>query len=106
MKTEAGERTIWIKSETARASATRSSSGSRMPIQNIGSRSAEEIHQIMRHVSVIDGRYWRVLLAWGLGWTLAEQASAQKCSRSTVEKWFEGGLGVVQSALVCRTFCR
>lgn len=89
---------------TARGSASRNSPGTVELRARLGSAAAEETHRIMRHVHTIDPKYWRVLLSYGLGFSYADQAKAFKKSKSTIEKWFEGGIAVVISARLCRTF--
>ena len=76
----------------ARGSATRPSPSSRAPRFT----PADEISRIMLELAWVDGRYWQTLLAWGLGWSLEDQARERKVSKATVAKWFEAGLAVVQ----------
>ena len=98
-----GEITHWTESLTARGVATRSAGGSR-PLVNITTRSAGEIHKIMRHLELVDHQYWQTLLAWGLGFTLENQAKTCKVSKATIQRRFEGGLAIVQSCLLGRFF--
>lgn len=82
---------------TARAVASRSSPGSMAPVVRMPGAAASETHWIMREVHNIDPDCYRVLLAWGLGFSIADQARAANRSKSKLEKVFEGGLYLVRA---------
>jgi len=58
----------------------------------------------MRHIQNIDPKTYEVLMLWGLGYSIADQAKAYRCSKHKVEILFNQGLFGVQSGLLTRQF--